>query len=40
VLGDLGERVTEFLAQGTDRTPEEVEAAVDGLPKPNPIDDE
>ena len=39
-LGDLGERVTEFLAEGTDRTPEEIEAAVDELPKPDPFDDE
>jgi hypothetical protein len=40
VSGELGERVTEFLAEGTDRTPEEIEAAVDELPKPVPFDDE
>jgi hypothetical protein len=38
-LDDLGVRVSEFLADGTDHTPEEIEAAVDDLPKPDPLDD-
>lgn len=39
-VGELGERVSEFLAEDTDRTPEEIEAAIDELPKPDPLDDE
>jgi len=38
-LEELGGRVSEFLADGTDHTPEELEAAVDDLPKPDPLDD-
>lgn len=38
-LDDLGVRVSEFLVDGTDHTPEEIEAAVDDLPKPDPLDD-
>jgi hypothetical protein len=38
-VGDLGERVSEFLAEGTDDTPEEIEAEVDDLPMPDPLDD-
>ena len=38
-VGDLSERVSEFLAEGTDDTPEEIEAEVDDLPMPDPLDD-
>jgi hypothetical protein len=38
-LDDLGVRVSEFLADGTDHTPEEIEAVVDDFPKPDPFDD-
>jgi len=38
-LEELGGRVSAFLAEGTDHTPEELEAAVDDLPTPDPLDD-
>ena len=38
-VGDLGERVSEFLAEGTDLTAEDIEAEVDDLPMPDPLDD-
>ncbi len=40
VVGELGDQVNEFLAEGTDRTPDEVAAAIDDLPKPDPLADE
>ena len=39
-IGELGDRVNEFLAEGTDRTPDEVAADIEDLPKPDPTDDE
>jgi len=38
-VGDLGGRVSEFLAAGTGRTPDEIEAEVDDLWTPDPRDD-
>ncbi|WP_201740264.1 hypothetical protein [Salinigranum halophilum] len=38
-VGELGERVSEFLAEGTDHTPDEIETDVDELPKPDPLND-
>lgn len=38
-LGALGERVSEFLAEGTDQTAEEIDAAVDEYPMPDPLED-
>ena len=39
-LGDLEQRVTDFLAETTDRTPEQVDAAIDEHSLPDPLDDE
>ena len=38
-VADLGERVSEHLAEGTDHTAAEIEADVDDLPMPDPLDD-
>lgn len=38
-LGELGERVTEALAEGTDETPEEIEKQVQEYDMPDPVDD-
>ncbi|WP_423995204.1 hypothetical protein [Halorubrum trapanicum] len=38
-VDDLGERVSEVLAAGTDQAPDEIEAEVDGLQMPDPLDD-
>lgn len=38
-LGDLEERVTEFLADGTDRTPEQIDATIDEYDMPEPLED-
>jgi hypothetical protein len=38
-VDDLGERVSEFLAEDTDRTADEIEAEVDDLRMPDPLDD-
>ena len=38
-VADLGERVSEHLAEGTDHTVAEIEADVDELPMPDPLDD-
>jgi hypothetical protein len=38
-LGGLEERVTEFLADGTDRTPEQIDAAIDEYDMPDPLKD-
>ena len=37
-IDEIGDRVPEFLVEGTDRTPENVEATVANLPRPNLID--
>ncbi|MDZ7747169.1 MAG: hypothetical protein U5K28_11990 [Halobacteriales archaeon] len=38
-VDDLADRVSEFLADGTDHTPADIEADVDELPMPDPLDD-
>ena len=39
-LNDLGRRTSEFLAKGDDTlTADDIEAAVEELPKPDPLDD-
>ena len=38
-LDELGIRVSEFLAEGTDRTPEDIEKAVAGYERPDLLDD-
>lgn len=38
-LGELGERVSEFLAKGTDQTAEEIDAAIDDYSRPDPFED-
>lgn len=38
-LSALEGRVTEFLAEGTDRTSEEIDTAVDEYPMPDPLED-
>ncbi|SEH51860.1 hypothetical protein SAMN05192561_10464 [Halopenitus malekzadehii] len=38
-VDDLGERVSEYLADGTDHTAAEIETDVDELPMPDPLDD-
>ncbi|WP_318570916.1 hypothetical protein [Salinigranum marinum] len=39
-IDDLGDRVTEFLAEGTNRTPEEIAATVEDLPRPDTLNDQ
>lgn len=38
VIDSIGDRVPEFFVEGTDRTPENVEATVANLPRPDLID--
>ncbi|WP_218962300.1 hypothetical protein [Halorubrum persicum] len=38
-VGDLGDRVSEFLAEGSDLSAEEIDAGVEDLPMPDPLDD-
>lgn len=38
-VGELGERMSEFLAEGTERSPDEIEAEVEDLPMPDPLND-
>ncbi len=38
-LDELGERVSEFLAEGTDQTPEEIDAAIENYSMPDPLED-
>ncbi|XVH33872.1 hypothetical protein ACNS7O_19035 (plasmid) [Haloferacaceae archaeon DSL9] len=38
-LDELGVRVSEFLASGTDRTPEDIEATVREYDMPDPLED-
>ncbi|MDB2225822.1 hypothetical protein PM025_13820 [Halorubrum ezzemoulense] len=38
-VGDLGDRVSEFLAEGSDLSAEEIDADVENLPMPDPLDD-
>ena len=39
-ISDLGRRTSEFLAKGDDTlTADDIEAAVEELPKPDPLDD-
>ena len=38
-VDDLADRVSEVLADGTDHTPADIEADVDELPMPDPLDD-
>ena len=38
-VGDLGDRVSEFLAEGSDLSAEEIDADVEDLPMPDPLDD-
>ena len=38
-IGDLGNRVSEFLAEGSDLSAEEIDADVEDLPMPDPLDD-
>jgi hypothetical protein len=38
-VGDLGDRVSEFLAEGSDLSEEEIDADVEDLPMPDPLDD-
>lgn len=38
-LEDLESRVTEFLTEGTDRTPEQLDAAIDDYEMPDPLED-
>lgn len=38
-LSELGERVTEFLAEGTDQTTAEIDAAIDTYSMPDPLED-
>ncbi|PHQ45136.1 hypothetical protein DJ68_14655 [Halorubrum sp. C3] len=37
--GDLGDRVSEFLAEESELSAEEIEADVEDLPMPDPLDD-
>jgi len=36
---DLGDRVSEFLADGLELSAEEIDADVEDLPMPDPLDD-
>lgn len=38
-LQNLEDRVTEFLAEGTNRTPEDIDAAIDDYDMPDPLED-
>ncbi|GAA0716843.1 hypothetical protein GCM10009060_05010 [Halorubrum trapanicum] len=38
-VDDLGERVSKVLAAGTDQTLDEIEAEIDDLQMPDPLDD-
>ena len=38
-VGDLGDRVSEFLAERSDLSAEEINADVEDLPMPDPVDD-
>jgi hypothetical protein len=38
-LSALEDRVTAFLAEGTDQTAEEIDASVDGYAMPDPLED-
>jgi hypothetical protein len=38
-IGDLGNRVSEFLAEGSDLSAEGIDADVEDLPMPDPLDD-
>lgn len=39
VAGDLGDRVSEFLAEESGLSAEEIEGGVEDLPMPDPFDD-
>jgi hypothetical protein len=39
VVGDLGDRVSEFLAERSDLSAEEINADVEDLSVPDPLDD-
>jgi hypothetical protein len=38
-VASLGERVSEFLAEETDNTAEDIESEVDDLPMPDTVDE-
>jgi len=38
-VGDLGDRVSEFLAEGSDLSAEEIDADAENLLMPDPLDD-
>ncbi|WP_206424465.1 hypothetical protein [Halorubrum sp. CSM-61] len=38
-VGDLGGRVSDFLAEESELSAEEIEAEVEDLPMPDPLDD-
>ena len=38
-VGDLGDRVSKFLAEGSDLSAEEINDDVEDLPVPDPLDD-
>ncbi|TKX42183.1 hypothetical protein EXE41_17530 [Halorubrum sp. SD690R] len=38
-VGDLDDRVSEFLAEGSDLSAEEINDDVEDLPMPDPLDD-
>lgn len=37
--GDLGDRVSEFLAEESELSAEDIEADIEDLPMPDPLDD-
>lgn len=37
--GELARRVSEFLAEGTDQSADEIEEAIEKMPMPDPLDD-
>ncbi|WP_204365886.1 hypothetical protein [Halorubrum distributum] len=38
-VADLGDRVSDFLADGSDLSAEEIDDDVEALPMPDPLDD-
>jgi hypothetical protein len=38
-LGELGERVSEFLAEETNQTPEKIDTSIDDYSMPDPLED-
>ena len=38
-VGDLGDRVSDFLAEGSDLSAEEIDTDIEDLPMPDPLDD-